>query len=313
AGGGTGRAFHAGVLAALQDTVGLDARNAEIIVGTSAGSIDGSFLRAGVSPRDLWTRIAERPSSSASDALFQRLPVWRDPDEEGTTMRWRPASSLRLRGAARRPWRVQPRTMGTLVAAAMRQGRRPTRLIRETIDALQLPAWPEALWVCTVRLDDGKRVVFGRDAGVEGTLGEAVAASCAIPGYFAPVTINGVRYVDGGAHSPSNADLLAGLGLDLVVISSPMTATPRAFRFSGDAAFRAGCRILLRREAAALRRRGAHTIIFEPSAEDLAVMGSLSDSMAAHHRAIVANHVYESVCRRLRQEPMARLLQSKLA
>src|SRR5205814_9838116 len=50
---------------------------------------------------------------------------------------------------------------------------------------------------------------------------DAVAASCAIPSFFEPVTIGGVAFVDGGAHSPTNADLLADRELDLVVVSSP--------------------------------------------------------------------------------------------
>ena len=61
-----------------------------------------------------------------------------------------------------------------------------------------------------------------------------VLESCAIPAFFAPVTIGGVRYVDGGAHSPTNADLVAGLGLDLVVVSSPMSVARTNLRFAPD-------------------------------------------------------------------------------
>ena len=80
--------------------------------------------------------------------------------------------------------------------------------------------WPARhLWVCAVRLDNGRRVTFGLDP-VRADVATAVAASCAIPGFFEPVTIDGARYVDGGAHSPTNADLVARLGLDLVVVST---------------------------------------------------------------------------------------------
>jgi len=53
AGGVIGQAYHAGVLSALAEHAGFDAREADVIVGTSAGSITGTVLRLGVSPRDL--------------------------------------------------------------------------------------------------------------------------------------------------------------------------------------------------------------------------------------------------------------------
>ena len=69
--------------------------------------------------------------------------------------------------------------------------------------------WPERpLWVCAVDLDSGERIVFGRD-GVDAPIGVAVQASSSIPGFFRPVEHGGQRYVDGGVHSPTNADLLA--------------------------------------------------------------------------------------------------------
>src|SRR4051812_49436750 len=62
AGGLTGDAFHRGVLRALAER-GYDARAAELVVGTSAGSMVGAFLRKpdAVSPRQM-----RRPSPSAT-------------------------------------------------------------------------------------------------------------------------------------------------------------------------------------------------------------------------------------------------------
>ena len=314
AGGAIGRAFHAGVLAALQEVHQLDARDAEIIVGTSAGSLDGAFLRAGVSPQDLLARTADRPLSRAGQRLFARLPAWVDPDEEGPPVAWRPASAARLRAVARRPWSVVPQAMGTIFAAVMPEGRRPTRLIQEMVTALHPTRWPQQrLWVCAVRLDDGERVVFGRDGDTHVQLGEAVAASCAIPGYFTPVRIGGQRYVDGGVHSPSNVDVVAGLGLDVVVVSSPMTAASRLLRLSPDAAFRAACRVLVLREAARVRRHGTRVVLIEPTAEDIAAMGSVGESMNPKHRGAVATAIFESTSRRLREGPLAATLETALA
>src|SRR5207245_3805074 len=71
---------------------------------------------------------------------------------------------------------------------------------------------------------------------------------CAIPGWFAPVVIAGERHVDGGAHSASNLDVLAGAGLDLVVAVSPMSVERGALTASADAVLRRGVGLRLAEE-----------------------------------------------------------------
>ena len=297
AGGAIGRAFHAGVLAALDGVAGIDARDAALIVGTSAGSVDASLLRAGLAPQDVLARVTDQPLSPEGSDLLAGVPMWSPPDEPGESLRWRPASTARLIAAARRPWAASP---GSIFAAFMPEGRRSTASLEQGIDKLYPGTWPAAsLWICAIRLDDGERVVFGRDASAHTTVGRAVAASCAIPGYFTPAQIGGDRYVDGGVHSPTNADLAAGMDLDLVIISSPMTAEPRALRLSPDSAFRAACRVLLRREAAQVRRRGTRVVLIEPDADDLASMGRVITGMDFSRRSEVALEVYQSMRRRL--------------
>src|SRR5437016_11641129 len=85
AGGFGGRAFHAGVLSALEEGTGWDPRDAEVVVGTSAGSQVGTALRIGISASDLAARIAGGPVSAEGRRLFDRLgpapdlaPTWRD-------------------------------------------------------------------------------------------------------------------------------------------------------------------------------------------------------------------------------------------
>jgi NTE family protein len=80
AGGATGGAFHAGVLAALEEATGWDPRTSEVILGTSAGSITGAMLRAGFSGRDLAARTAGEPLSPEGAAL---LPSAGLPSGEG--------------------------------------------------------------------------------------------------------------------------------------------------------------------------------------------------------------------------------------
>ena len=80
-------------------------------------------------------------------------------------------------------------------------------------------AWPQRdLKITAVEVETGEFVVFDRSSGVE--LVDAIAASCAVPGVWPPVTIKGARYMDGGVRSGSNADLAAGS--DWVVIVSPL-------------------------------------------------------------------------------------------
>jgi NTE family protein len=132
--------------------------------------------------------------------------------------------------------------------------------------------WPaEALWINAVRRRDMRRVVFGRDFVPD--LGAAVAASCSIPGLFTPVHIGRHTYVDGGVHSPTNADVLAGTDVDTVVVLSPMSVRPRAFRRSADHAIRLAHGRRLRRECRALRAAGVAVHIFEPDDATLRAMG----------------------------------------
>src|SRR5436853_1592845 len=197
AGGEVGHAFHAGVLAAIADATGWDARNAEVIVGTSAGSIVGSVLRAGLSPRDVAARAAGDPVSEAGRRLLARADAAREhlrPIPARAPRRGLPTMSApgALVRAALRPWNARP---GTLAAAALPAGRISTEIISVGLGAL-FDRWPEApLWINAVELRTGRRVTFGRDPAREADVASAVAASCAIPAFFAPVEIGGVRYV----------------------------------------------------------------------------------------------------------------------
>ena len=226
AGGEVGHAFHAGVLAALADVTGWDARDADVVVGTSAGSIVGALLRAGVSGADLAARSTGEAMSvegrhvfarsDAANAHLRPIPL-RRPDRRGVPRMSAPGALVR---AALQPWNARP---GSLVAAALPAGRVSTEVISAGLRPL-FDDWPEApLWINAVELHTGRRVTFGRELAYNVDVASAVAASCAIPTFFAPVEVDDVRFVDGGAHSLTNADLIAGIGLDLVVVSSPMS------------------------------------------------------------------------------------------
>lgn len=99
---------------------------------------------------------------------------------------------------------------------------------REVIAARVADAdWPDRrLLITAVDTATGALVVFDRTSGVP--LVDAIAASCAVPGVWPPVTIDGVRYMDGGVRSGSNADLAAGADWVLVVTPLPGIGAPGA-------------------------------------------------------------------------------------
>ena len=117
---------------------------------------------------------------------------------------------------------------------------------------------------------DARRVVFGRK-GRYTRLSLALSASCAVPGYFAPVVIQGDTYVDGGIQSPTNADLLASADLDLVVVVSPMSGAANPRSVDGIVRRRAGR--TLDRELSRLRARGTEVIAVEPGPDVVRHMG----------------------------------------
>jgi NTE family protein len=278
-GGLTGTAFHAGVLCALVEEVGWDARDAEVIVGTSAGSTAAALMRTGFPPADYVRRMTGQPMSAEGEAVLGGIPPLAEP-LPAARMKRSPAAPDLVRAVARRPWRYRP---GVAVAALLPAGTRPVDPGAARLRSL-LPSWPtRPLWICAVDLADGCRMVFGRDASA--SVGDAVAASCAVPGYFEPVLIDGRRFVDGGAYSLVSLDLLAGRGLDAVVVSAPLSTADRVAADPGNA-LRLLARAQLDREALRVRRGGTPVVVVQPDARMRRIMGA--NTMVAAKRPSVA-------------------------
>ena len=115
-------------------------------------------------------------------------------------------------------------------------------------------------------------------------VGTAVEASSAIPGYLQPVEIGGETYVDGGAHSPSNADVVCGLGLDLVVVVRRCRRRGPRLRPTPNIGSRALAAWVLEREVRSIRASGTPVLVLEPTAEDLEVMGNNAMNPARRSR-----------------------------
>lgn len=202
-GGVTGIAWELGILAGLAEA-GVDLTSADLVVGTSAGSVVGALVTGG-------------PVGAAYERQLVP-PTTEHPVRLGFTVLLRFAGAALARDAQRSRARI-----GALALAASTVPEQVRRdIIAARLDGID---WPpdRRLLVTAVAADDGEFVVFDRDSGV--SLVDAVAASCAVPGVWPPVTINGRRYIDGGIASPANVDLAAGC--DAVVVLAPLTAAYR--------------------------------------------------------------------------------------
>jgi NTE family protein len=281
AGGPVGHAFHAGVLRALVDGCGWDARRADLVLGTSAGAIAGALLRAGTDARELYSAASGDPRSPLA-RLFARPSHRRPPVERAR--RW-PASPAYLWRMLRRPWHLRP---GRLASALLPEGMFDNLPLGEVIDRLHPERWPERpLWITAVSLDTGARVAFGQPGAPPVDVGTAVRCSSAVPWLRRPVRLGEHRFVDGGIASPTHLDLLSGVEGGpprLVIVSSPLSRFPPL-------------RLLLRIELRRLSRHGARIVVFEPDGEVAAAMGW--NPMDARLTPAVAAAAYRAVCRGL--------------
>jgi NTE family protein len=203
-GGITGIAWEIGLLAGLAEA-GVDLTGAELVVGTSAGSVVGAQVTSGAVIEELCARQLEPPSAERV-ARLSRAALAR----YGWAM-------LRSRG---RDVEFR-RRVGALARAAADAGLTPTEEERLAVIGSRLvaDAWPDRRLVVTaVDAETGEFRTFDRGSGVP--LVSAVAASCAVPGVYPPVTIDGRRYVDGGMRSSANADLAEGA--ERLVVLAPI-------------------------------------------------------------------------------------------
>lgn len=264
-----------GALNAIAAETGWDPGGADFVVGTSAGSMIGALLASAVPP---WLLMAY-----ADGKRMEGLPDFgRRGSAFGSEIKlhWsfpRPAlgsPGLALR-SLREPWKYGP--MG--IVAWLPHGMVSTEPLKTVIRRLAPTGWSTHpnLWIVAIDYQTGAKVAFGRPDAPRADLADAVAASCAVPGFYFPVTIRGRRYVDGGIYSPANLDLLTATDAELVVCLNPMSSRYRGRWFESTGALadfvRGGNRVILGREVRALRRAGKRVLVIDPSAEDLKAMG----------------------------------------
>jgi NTE family protein len=301
AGGVVGQAYQAGVLAALEREANWDPRDADIIVGTSAGSVTGAALRVGVPATDLAASTYGVPTSRKGGALLKRilpddtpLPV---PSIKSLLRVWSPPSPALINRVAHRPWAFRPQVAAMTMVP---RGQIDITDRARALDQMVGERWPEGLRICAVRRSDGARVVFGRHDAPAARLASAVLASCAIPGYFRPIVVDGREYVDGGVHSITNADVLKNEGLDIVVIISSMSAS-HGNAYGADGLIRRTVHRRMEREISRLEENGTTVLRLEPGGESRHVMGLRA--MAEDRGPRVIEAAYEETRKRILSTP----------
>jgi NTE family protein len=300
AGGTVGMAYHAGVTRALEQVAGLHPAEADLLVGTSAGSVIAAYLRSGWTGEDFWSfalgthpTLAELGDEEVARRRGQIFtPRWRSPIELsriavgsayvlGQAVVRRPA--LPIPGVVRR------RFPGGLFAMTEGERRLPEELAS---------TWPDkALYLCTVDINTGRRIVLGREGAPAVPVAQAVLASCAIPGFYKPVKAGKYTLVDGGVHSSTNLDLAAKFGCDLIIGIAPMAYEP----VDAPNPIRQLVHLIptraLSRETAYARRKGAEVLLIRPTAAELAVHGA--NLMNPNAGEEIARSSYESAARLL--------------
>ncbi len=198
-GGVAGVAWTTGLLAGLADA-GHDVSGADVIVGTSAGSTVAAQLGSGLGLEELYARQVEPALQAAEIMVEVDLASF---SQRIAEVLQNATTALEIRRAVGR-FALDAATVPELERRAAVESRLPSY------------EWPErALKIVAVDAGSGEPRVFDNTSGVG--LVDAVTASCAVPGVWPPVTIDGRRYVDGGVRSNENADYAAGASQVLVI------------------------------------------------------------------------------------------------
>lgn len=273
-GGVLGAAWTIGALTSYEEITGCDSRDFDLILGTSAGSVVSAMLGCGVSVADL---LSHQSGGAITDGPLAGYD-WDYDVATGqatpTRPRWSGANPRSLLRNARRIKEMPP---SAVLAALVPEGTGSLQQIHDLVSSASTTEWPQNVWISTFNYDFGYRVIFGRNDAPKAELADAVCASCAIPGWYSPILIDGNRYVDGGTWSPTSADAFTDQDLDEVLVVAPMASFdidhPRDLSTTVERAWRIRVTKRLVREVGRLRRRGVRVRTLTPTFEDLAVMG----------------------------------------
>lgn len=307
AGGVLGGSWLVGALHAIASESGWDPGSSDYIVGTSAGSMIGALMASGVPP---WFMVAHSSGETFEGLRDARGEQAADADRSaGARFRldWAglalgPGSWRLALASLARPYRYSPMAV---ISGWLPRGLLSTEPLKDTIRRACPAGWAPHpnYWAMAVDYGTGRRVAFGRAGSPQAELADAVAASCAIPGFYRPVQIEGRAYVDGGVYSTSNLDVLRNEPLDLVLALNPMSSlhatSPRTVAQRVAFTMRQGAGRRLGSEAKRLRAAGMEVVLIQPTVPDLDVMGGNLMSSGRRHQVIET--AVQSVTEHLRE------------
>jgi NTE family protein len=326
-GGGTvGIAYHLGVLHALEREAGISVVDAEVVVGTSAGSVVGAYLRCGWSIERLWSEVIGASAGGVECDADAGDPAAVPYAVAGATPEGRPIPKVmvpayegplellrRGLGSAyvlgRCVWRVPAPALPSVLRRSFPSGLFEMADGRKRLEDDLAELWPgPPPWLCALDIASGRRVVLGRDVGSDMSPADAVRASCAIPGVYEPITAGRRVLVDGGVHSSTNLDLVARAGCDAVIAVAPLAFDPRRPPGPLGLAVRNPATAMLAAEAALVRRRGTGVVLVRPCRDQIRLHGR--NLMRSTGLERVAEAAYETTRRQVRRGALLRPLDS---
>lgn len=307
-GGLIGMGYHAGALKAL-DEFGIDVASADVIVGTSAGSVMASYLSIGWTPTDFFEYAHGRHPDVEKEATNNGVPTVFVPLYRNAGERVARSIGSMFAVASSRGY-VGRLTRGRMPGSFLRHAF-PSGLFSTTDTRLRLQEdlpeeWPTRdVYLCAADLYTGERVPFGHPHAPHAPFPDAVLASTAIPGIFPPVKIGEHQYVDGGIVSATSLDLAVEAGCEAIICIAPLgyrneggLAEPKLW---GPMLMRSIFARSLKREVLDARRQGIQVLVIRPYASDLAELGT--NSMRNFDRPAIVELSRQSATRLLESEP----------
>jgi len=228
----TGASFMLGGLKALDDyLVGFSVKDFDIFVGLSAGSLLAAPLVGGVGPVEMLGSIKGTSKS------FSKFASWHFYWPNVGEFVARPLEFMRKA--------LQNKALPSLyeiIPSGIFDNSPIEHYIRKNIEKNHLTnsfrstlkATGKGLYIVASTLDGAKRTVFGPDEKNDVTISKAIQASTAMPGFYRPVRIDGVDYVDGGVQDTASIDVAVEKGAELIICYNPFRPHTKTGRLAGE-------------------------------------------------------------------------------